>query len=289
MKVRVLVSWSGGKDSTLVLDRLFSDERYDVAALLTTVDAASQQVTAHGFSFDLIERQAQSIGLPVVRIALPARSSREVYLREYLAALRPFLAEGVKMIAFGSAGLAHLRQQQEESFRSVGVVTLFPLWGEPSQRLAEEFFARGFAAVVCCVNGAFLERQYLARLYDRAFVERIPQRIDSSGENGEFHTFVFDGPIFREPVPYVVGGSTYTAAMRGSPVTGHWFCEIKATQLTPTRCPLCGEDNHCGVANGTATCWCYTERIPRDVRERIPPYARDVVCICPKCTAAEES
>lgn len=288
MKVRTLVSWSGGKDSTLVLDRMLRNERYDVAALVTTVDLASQQVTAHGIPFELIERQADSIGLPVVRVTLPAAASRTAYLREYVAAIQPFLAEGVRAVAFGGTRLVYLRQQQEEAFRSAGILALFPLWEEPSRRLTEEFLARGFDAIVCCVNGAFLEQKYLTRLYDRTFVERMPPQIDGFGENGEFHAFVFDGPIFRDPVQFVVGGTTYRAAIRGSPFPGHWFCEIRATQLMPTRCPLCGEDNLCGVANGRATCWCYTERIPADVRERIPPYARGIACICPKCAVIEE-
>ncbi len=283
------MSWSGGKDSALVLDRLLRDERYEVAALVTTLDVASQRVSAHGISVDLVERQAHSIGVPLVSVALPANPSHEVYLREYLVALRPLLHEGVRAVAFGGVSPASFRRQHEDSFGSRGIPTLFPLWGEPSRRLAEDFFARGFAAVVCCVNGAFLERRFLARLYDRAFVEQVPPRIDSCGENGEFHTFVFDGPIFREPVQYVVGETTYVAAMRGSPVSGHWFCELKARQLSPTACPLCGEDNHCSVAAGRATCWCFTERIPRAVRERVPPYARDAACVCANCAGIEEA
>ncbi len=289
MKTRVAVSWSGGKDSALVLDRLLRDQSYEVVALVTTFDASCRRVSAHGIPVDLIERQAHSIGVPFIRVELPINTSYEVYVRQYLEALQPVIDEGLKAVAFGGISFAQFRCRLEESFISRGVSALYPLREMPSRRLAEEFVGRGFAAVVCCVNGAFLEQRYLGRLYGWAFIEQMPARIDRCGENGEFHTFVFDGPIFHEPVQYVIGKSTYKPTMRGSPVSGHWFCEIKAKQMTAAACPLCGEDNQCGVMAGRAMCWCYTERISEDVRERVPPYARDVACVCPRCAGIERA
>jgi hypothetical protein len=133
------------------------------------------------------------------------------------------------------------------------------------------------------VNGAFLDRTYLGRLYDARLIETLPAGVDHCGENGEFHTFVFDGPLFRHPIQYVVGEITYKPTMRGSPVKGHWFCDVLPSETRPERCPLCSALNDCGMAGGQASCWCFFERIPKEIYGRIPPYARDLACICQNC------
>lgn len=202
MKARVAISWSGGKDSALVLDRLLRDGRYEAAALVTTLDAISQDVSAHGVPIDLIQRQADAISLPLVRVPLPERPANDVYIRAYVAALAPLVAQGALALAFGDIFLEDLRRWREESFQPAVTEMMFPLWGEPSQQLADEFFTRGFAAVVCSVNRSVLGENLVGRRYDRAFVNELPPEVDVCGENGEFHTFVFDGPIFREPVRY---------------------------------------------------------------------------------------
>ena len=265
--------------------------RVDVAALVTSLVAETQQVSAHGISIEMIERQAKSIGLPLLRVPLPNGPSNDVYLRAFSDALEPLRTEGVATVAFGDIFLEDLRLWRERSFREIGFESIFPLWGESTSALAGEFFDRGFCAVVCAVNGAFLERDHLARLYDRLFVQRLPERVDCCGENGEFHTFTFEGPIFGEPVRYAAGTTTYKPVMHGSPVSGHWFLELKPASESPGACPLCGSENQCAVVAGASLCWCYTERIPQTVRDRIPPYARDVACVCPRCalSAVESS
>jgi uncharacterized protein (TIGR00290 family) len=283
MSERIVVSWSGGKDSALMLDRLLRDERYEVVALVTTVDAASQRVSAHGVRRDLVARQAEAIGLPLLVVELPSQPSNDVYLAQFAETLAPLREDDVYAIAFGDLFLADLRAWRERSFSAIGMSSIFPLWHEASHAVADAISARGFAAVLCCVNGAYLGREYLGRLYDARLFASLPDGVDRCGENGEFHTFAFDGPLFREPVRYVVGEARYEPLMPGSPVAGHWFCDLQPAETRPTRCPLCGGDNECAATAGEPTCWCFGERIPPAVRERIPPYAIDVACICRAC------
>jgi uncharacterized protein (TIGR00290 family) len=285
MKTRVVVSWSGGKDSALVLDRLLRDERYDVAALITTVDENSCRITAHGIDVELVRQQSDALGAQLLTVPLPPQPSNDVYLERFRQTLSVGARE-VGVIAFGDIFLEDLRLWRERSFAAMGLTSLFPLWGSQSHELVAEFLSRGFSAVLCCVNGAHLGKNYLGRLYDGRLFELLPNTVDRCGENGEFHTFVFDGPIFRNPVRYVLGETTYRPVMPGSPVTGHWFCDLQPTETTPFRCPICGADNACGAAAGEQNCWCFDERIPAEIQERVPPYARNIACICPNCATA---
>jgi uncharacterized protein (TIGR00290 family) len=285
VKTRVVVSWSGGKDSALILDRLLRDERYDVAALITTVEQDSSRVTAHGVDVELVRQQSDALGVQLLLVPLPPHPSNDVYLERFRQTLVAGAPEA-GAIAFGDIFLEDLRLWRERSFAAMGLSSLFPLWHGQSHDLAAEFLSRGFSAVLCCVNGAHLDKTYLGRLYDDHLFESLPTTVDRCGENGEFHTFVFDGPIFRDPVRYAIGATTYKPVMHGSPVTGHWFCDLLPNKTTPHRCPLCGSDNACAAASGEQSCWCFTERIPHEVQDRIPPYARNVACICQACATS---
>jgi uncharacterized protein (TIGR00290 family) len=233
MKERVVLSWSGGKDSTLMLDRMLRNERYDVAALVTTMDESSQRISAHGVPIDLIAQQAASIGLPMLTVALPKTPSNAVYLSRFEQTLLSMKASGVESIAFGDIFLEDLRHWREQSFSDMGFTSLFPLWGERSQTLAGEFIDRGFGAVICCVNGAHLDKSYLGRQHDGSLLEALPPQVDCCGENGEFHSFTYDGPIFREPVHYAIGETTYQPSTHSSPVSGHWFCDLRSVETMP--------------------------------------------------------
>jgi uncharacterized protein (TIGR00290 family) len=288
MKTRVAVSWSGGKDSALTLDRLFRDDRYDVVALVSTLDQSSQRVTAHDVRLDLVKRQADSIGLPLLTVELPSNPSNKIYLERFERAVKES-GSSFDAMAFGDIFLEDLRAWREGSFSAMGLASVFPLWHASSRELSEEFFVRGFCAVICCVNGAYLDRGYLGRLYDARLLETLPATIDCCGENGEFHSFAFEGPIFREPIRYVVGATTYKPVMHGSPVKGHWFCDLVSSETKPANCPLCGASNDCAAAEGRDSCWCFYERIPAEVQNRVPPYARNLACICQACATSNAS
>jgi uncharacterized protein (TIGR00290 family) len=245
------------------------------------LDESSRRISAHDVRLDLVQRQAESIGLPLHLVELPRNPSNDVYLARF--ARRLAAIDNVSTIAFGDIFLEDLRKWREEAFRGMDMRSIFPLWGERSSELASAFFAHGFCAVLCCVNGAHLGRAFLGRLYDANLIATLPDRVDPCGENGEFHTFTFDGQIFREPVRYVTGEISYKPVMHGSPVSGHWFCDLLPAETMASRCPLCGGDNACAAASGEQSCWCYSERISSEARERIPPYARGIACICRAC------
>jgi uncharacterized protein (TIGR00290 family) len=283
MKTRVVTSWSGGKDSALMLDRLLRDQRYEVVGLITTLDESTRRISAHDVRLDLVQRQADATGLPLHVVSLPPNPSNDVYLARFAQALGTL--DDVSTIAFGDIFLEDLRAWRESAFHAMGMTSIFPLWGERSSDLASAFFASGFCAVLCCVNGARLSQAFLGRLYDANLIAALPEIVDPCGENGEFHTFTFDGPIFRDPVRYVAGETSYRPVMHGSPVNGHWFLDLLPAQTTPSRCPLCDSDNACAMVAGQQDCWCFTERIPVETRERIPPYARNIACICQACAS----
>jgi uncharacterized protein (TIGR00290 family) len=246
------------------------------------MDESSQRVTAHGVSIDLIARQADSIGLPLLSVKLPRNPSNKVYLERFEQVLAKIEAN-TATLAFGDIFLQDLRDWRERSMSAMGFSSLFPLWRVPSRELCDEFLTRRFAAVICCVNGAHLDRTYLGRLYDARLLEALSTEVDCCGENGEFHTFAFDGPIFRYPIRYVIGTTSYEPITGGSPVKGHWFCELLPTETRPNKCPLCGANNDCGMAAGRQSCWCFFARISDEVQDRIPPYARDITCVCREC------
>ena len=197
----VLLCWSGGKDCALALRELLAQGRCPVAALLTTLTEGYERVSMHGVRRELLHQQADSLGLPLAEVWIPPSASNEIYAGRMAAALARFQAEGVCRVAFGDLFLADIRRYREENLARAGLGALFPLWGKDTAALAREFLAAGFRARVTCVDTAQLDGRFAGREYDAAFLSELPAPVDPCGENGEFHTFVFDGPPFRRPVP----------------------------------------------------------------------------------------
>ena len=239
LKQRIVFCWSGGKDSALALHRLLRDGRYEVVALLTTCNEHFQRVCMHGVRLELLDAQARALGLPLEKIFLSQRSSNEEYRERMAACLRSYLARGVTACAFGDIFLEDLRLWREQNLAQLGLQGLFPLWKADSRELLQEFFQLRFACVVCCVDDAWLDDSAVGRCLDEAFIQSLPPQVDPCGENGEFHSFVFAGPIFREPVPFRIGKKVYRPLERvlsGSSSTvrdsepratrGFWFCDL---------------------------------------------------------------
>ncbi|HEY3932988.1 MAG TPA: diphthine--ammonia ligase [Gemmatimonadales bacterium] len=237
----VLFSWSGGKDSALALHRVLSSGRYEVVALLTTINEHYQRVSMHGVRVELLEAQAHAIGLPLEKMFVSERSSNEEYAERMQAILLRYQALGVGLVVFGDIFLADLRQWREANLARIGMKALFPLWNEDTTRLIAEFHANGFRSIVCCANDAYLGESHVGAELDPAFVAALPSSVDPCGENGEYHSFAFAGPIFRAPVAVVIGEKVYrpvelthpgaTVAPADSspdrPATkGFWFCDL---------------------------------------------------------------
>ena len=202
---KLLVSWSGGKDSALMLHELQQTRRYEIAALLTTVTADYDRVSMHGVRRALLERQADALGLALETVFIAADTSDEAYGARMREVLERYAQVGISAVAFGDIFLEDVRRYREEKLAQVGMQGLFPLWGRDTAELARAFLDRGFRAVVTCVDSQALDGAFVGRDFDERFLAQLPPQVDPCGENGAFHSFVYNGPIFQQPVPYVKG------------------------------------------------------------------------------------
>src|SRR5580698_5662350 len=189
MKEKIVFCWSGGKDSALALNRLRRDNRYEIVSLLTTCNEHFQRVSMHGVRLELLERQAESIGLPLEKIFVSQRSSNEEYQQKMSACLLAYKTRGVTACAFGDIFLEDLKRWREENLAKVGLRGIFPLWKNDTRELIREFIALGFGTVICCVNDAYLGETAVGRKIDADFISSLPAEVDPCGENGEFHSF----------------------------------------------------------------------------------------------------
>ena len=204
---RVLLSWSGGKDSSLTLAALAADTCVEVVGLITSVTREYERVSIHGVRRVLLAAQAESIGLPLTEIVLERDCSNDAYEAAFLATLAEARRRHgtIDAVAFGDLFLSDVRAYRERLLAGTGISPRFPLWGEPTPRVAERCIALGLKARLVCVDTTQLPASFAGRQFDRALVAELPEGVDPCGERGEFHTFVADGPGFSEPVPYSVG------------------------------------------------------------------------------------
>lgn len=201
----VVLSFSGGKDSTLALATLLADPSVDVVALLTTVNERYQRASLQGIRREVITAQADAIGIPVKIVELPDPCPNEAYDAAMAAACQAFADSGVRTFAFGDVYLEDVRRYREERLLRAGYEARFPLWGRASSELAREFIAQGFRAIVTCVDTQQLDPSFAGRFFNGDFLSDLPPTVDPCGERGEFHTCVVDGPIFRWPLDVVLG------------------------------------------------------------------------------------
>ncbi len=205
MGTKAIMSWSGGKDSTMALCEVRRAGGWEIEGLLTTITRDYDRVCMHGVRTALLEQQAAALELPLEKIYLDANGSQEAYetkMRTYLAGCRE---RGIQAVIFGDLFLQDVRQYRERHLAQAGVEPVFPLWGQDTRALAERFLDAGFQAIITCVDLRALPQGFVGRRYDRAFLADLPAETDPCGERGEFHSFVYDGPLFRSPVPFQTG------------------------------------------------------------------------------------
>jgi uncharacterized protein (TIGR00290 family) len=200
-----LFCWSGGKDSAMALHALLQDPRVRAAALLTTVTEGYDRVSMHGVRRELLQLQARSIGLPLHEVFIPPKCVNSTYEARMEAALRVHFENGIRKVAFGDIFLEDLRAYREKNLARMEMTALFPIWKRDTRELIQSFHASGFRSVAVCVDTKVLDRSFVGRELDRSFFEDLPAHVDRCGENGEFHTFCFDGPIFKEPIRFQMG------------------------------------------------------------------------------------
>jgi uncharacterized protein (TIGR00290 family) len=202
---KVLISWSSGKDSALTLHEILQSSQYQVAALLTTVTEDYQRVSMHGVRVGLLDQQARALGIPLEKVFISGQATNAEYEAAMGKLLRKYQGLGIAKVVFGDIFLEDVRQYRVHNLAKIGMQAVFPLWRRDTRQLADELLQQGFRAMVTCVDGQALDCNFAGRLIDEAFFADLPPGIDPCGENGEFHSFVFDGPIFYQPVDFVPG------------------------------------------------------------------------------------
>jgi uncharacterized protein (TIGR00290 family) len=202
---KLLLSWSSGKDSAWSLHRLRQQPQWKIAGLLTTINEAFDRVAMHAVRRELVERQAQAAGVPLWSVPLPWPCSNAEYESRMADVCRRAVAEGFTAIAFGDLFLRDIREYRERQLQGTGLEPVFPLWNLPTAELAREMMMAGLRAKLTCVDPRVLARDFAGRDFDAQLLADLPATVDPCGENGEFHTFVYDGPMFRSALDIEVG------------------------------------------------------------------------------------
>ena len=200
-----IIAWSGGKDSALALYYLLLEKECEVKNLLTTVSTDYNRLSIHGVRRKLLEKQSQSIGIPVHIISLPKDVSNDEYEEIMRNEMIKFKSQQVRNVVFGDVFLEDIREYRESNLSKIGMNAIFPLWGIHSKVVARKFIDLGFRAIITCVDSTVLDCPFVGQFFDDEFLSSIPSNVDPCGENGEFHTFVFDGPIFSYPIQFEKG------------------------------------------------------------------------------------
>ena len=199
------MSWSSGKDSAYALHRALGERAVDVRGLLVTMNGDADRVAMHAVRRSLLEVQAQRLDLPLHIVELPSPCPNEEYETRMAAAVSAARAEHVERMVFGDLFLEDVRAYREQNLAGTGIAPVFPLFGEPTDRLAREMMAAGVRAVLTCVDPRVLPAEFVGRSFDEELLADLPAGVDACGENGEFHTFVWDAPGFRAPIDIELG------------------------------------------------------------------------------------
>jgi uncharacterized protein (TIGR00290 family) len=222
----VVLSWSGGKDSALALDALTRDPEVEVVGLLTSVTTDYDRISVHGVRRSMLEAQIERLGLPLFEISLPSACTNEAYEAAFRKTIEQIKRDQpeVSHIAFGDLFLEDVRSYREQLMAGTGLDPLFPLWGIDTTLLARRFVDEGFCARLVCVDTTQLDAAFAGRAFDHELLADLPPTVDPCGERGEFHTFVWNGPPFKQSVPYAIGASVLREGR-------FMYCDIELEEL----------------------------------------------------------
>ncbi|GAC1599445.1 MAG: diphthine--ammonia ligase [Chitinophagaceae bacterium] len=234
-KIPAIFSWSGGKDSCYALHKIQEEGMYDVKYLLSTINGNYKRLSMHGVREELIEAQADSIGIPLLKAYVYEASNAE-YEKQMKERLLQAKAENIKHVIFGDIFLEDLRQYREQKMAALDMHCVFPIWKTNTQWMVKDFIKKGFKTIVCCINDGYLDEYWCGRTIDERFVNELPPAVDACGENGEFHSYCFEAPVFKKKINMITGEKTYKALeiktsdhptpIKDAGTKGFWFCDL---------------------------------------------------------------
>ncbi|WP_455280382.1 Dph6-related ATP pyrophosphatase [[Eubacterium] cellulosolvens] len=204
-KEKILVSWSGGKDSGLSLYEILKDGKFEISALLTVFTGDYDRVSMHGIRRIMLEKQVEHLGYFLEKIFIPKNASNNEYKSQMVSTLQQYKSNGISSIVFGDMFLEDVRKYREENLSKICMTALFPLWKKDTFQQAKKFINLGFKSIVTCIDSKSLSKDFVGRMFDKEFLSALPSNVDPMGENGEFHSFVFDGPLFKRRVKFELG------------------------------------------------------------------------------------
>ncbi len=246
---KAIFNWSGGKDSSLCLYKILQSGEYEISYLLTSVSSKYQRITQHGVRVELLKQQATNIGIPLYKLIMPDMPTMTTYNIIMNDVLKKFQKQGIHLSIFGDIFLEDIRKYREEQLAMIDFRGVFPLWQLSTKHLAKEFIDLGYKAVVVCVNRKYLDKNFAGREFNEQFLKDLPENVDPCGEYGEFHSFVYDGPIFKKPIDIERGkivykkykptkrdeADTHSYTCGSTDITsGFWYCDL----LPKTEIPL---------------------------------------------------
>ncbi len=235
--MKSIFNWSGGKDSALALYHIIKNPDYQVDRLLTSINAVHKRVSMHGVREVLMEQQAESIDLPLQKLMLPEQPSMDDYNVLMGTTMKALKEEGFTHSIFGDIFLEDLKKYREDKLATQGFTAHFPLWKRDTKELVHEFIDLGFKTIVVCIKSDLLDKSFVGRVIDRGFLADLPSNVDPCGENGEFHTFVYECPIFKKPILFDIGERVYrtydapkndddSCGDSNAKEMGFWFCDL---------------------------------------------------------------
>lgn len=226
---KTFLNWSGGKDSSMALYYLLQNKEVSIQHLFTSMNKEQQRISMHGVRRELLEKQAAALGFPLRVMELSETTDMEGYRAEITKHVDFFVQEGYDATAFGDIFLEDLKKYREEQLKPTGLAIHFPLWKRDTKDLMRTFIDLGFKSVVTCVNEKYLDQSFVGRVLDDSFLTDLPPNVDPCGENGEYHSFAFDGPIFNNPIQFELGEVVYRKYDQGEDAdlhTGFWFQDL---------------------------------------------------------------
>jgi len=234
-KTPAVFSWSGGKDSSYALNKVLEDGIYEVKYLLGTFNGNFHRLSMHGVREEMIQTQADYIDIPLLKVYV-YEANNEEYESQMNLMFAKIKQEGIHTVIYGDIFLEDLRKYREDTMATLGMKCVFPLWKMDTKKLILSFIEKKFKTAICCVNDGYLDESWLGKMIDDRFMKELPENVDPCGENGEYHSFCFEGPIFKKPLAIALGDKTYKeliiktknhpTSIKDVGTKGFWYVDI---------------------------------------------------------------